>query len=218
MSNKIVRVTEVLGHFKEGWYTNWMMAVGKKQASVVKKIATDIGSRVDELIKIHPSDPQPEADEVIEIHNCVKAYKKWYADYSPKFVSGQNRITTNISGVDVTGEPDLLVDGIVVDIKCARKISPTYWIQIAMYTIMMGKGEGTNMAVLRLDKQTGSYEYVVRPFAQRFVDVWLWMAEAYLESIKGENDEQARIRQERSDKEVEKSDVMCYRCAQNREE
>lgn len=182
-----VRVTQILDYFKEPWYIDWVCRVGKAEANRTGKRAMKVGSRVDELIKMNG---KPVAKDSDEVKLCYSAFEKWRAIYQPKEVVNGTRMNNVIEGIAVTGEPDIFVDGVLVDIKCAGKISPKYWIQVNVYrelTKLCRKDVPEKVAILRLDKKIGSYEYVVKDHDKSLVDVWVGMARAYM-YLKGEED------------------------------
>ncbi len=179
-----VRVTEVLNHFKEQWYVDWVCRVGKMEAYRTGRKAMKVGSRVDELIKFGEC---PKAKDSAEVKTAFEAFEKWRDMYTPKEFKPGVRINGIIEGIDVTGEPDLFVDGALIDIKCAGKISPNYWIQVCVYHRLAGLAGDARVGILRLDKNTGSYEYVLREFDPFLVDVWCGLARAYV-YYKGESD------------------------------
>lgn len=186
-----VRVTEVLSYFYEPWAVDWMLRVGKKEANRIKREAMKIGSRVDEIIKNNLRSDKEQSKEVVL---CLNAYDKWKAVYQPKSIVSGKRLFATIDGVDVTGEPDLFVDDVLVDIKCSTKISPAYWVQVNMYNYLEGCSfGGTNsvthskVAILRLDKVSGSYEYVVKNYDPNMVNIWCGLLKAYL-YFKGNED------------------------------
>lgn len=178
---KEIRVTEPLNYFVEPWYIDWVHRVGRTEANKIKKKAMAIGSRVDELIK-NPTIYADKKDKP-EVLTCMEAYRKWLSLYTPLLVESGVRLFKQIEEVEVTGEPDLFVDGVLVDIKCSSKISPSYWIQVNMYRKL--HGSTGKVAILRLDKETGSFEYVVKDYDESLVTVWLGMYRAMV-YLKGE--------------------------------
>ena len=196
----MIRITEVLSYFSEPWLVDWKLRTGKAEANRIGKASMRIGSRVDEVIKsccpilnqtyIY-SLPSKEKDEV---RQCLEAFNKWMNVYKPKEVISGTRLYATIEGQEVTGEPDIFVDGVLVDIKCASKISPSYWVQVNMYEYLnfMSKfPDGTiyfprKVGILRLDKTTGSYEYVVKEFDRKLCDVWCGLMRAMV-YFKGDN-------------------------------
>jgi hypothetical protein len=174
MLNPQIRVTEVLDYFKEPWYVDWVVRVGKKEAGRIGREAMKIGARVDELIKTKGA---PKAKDSDEVRSCFTAWGKFLEVYKPVSLINGERFYATIGNIKYTGEPDLIIDGVLTDLKCAVKISPKYWVQVAMYCHAL---KIDRMAVLRLDKVTGSYEYVVKDFDGGLVDVWFGLAKAYL--------------------------------------
>ena len=178
----MIRVTEVLNYFKEPWYVDWVCRVGKREANRVSKAAMKIGTRVDELIK---SNGTPSSKDKPEVQCAMNAYAKWLHVYKPTLIVNGTRHDTTIEGQEVSGEPDLFVDGVLVDIKCSSKISPLYWVQVNMYSYLtnhLGR-----VGILRLDKTTASYEYVVKDYDKSLVDVWLGLMRAMV-YLKGDGD------------------------------
>jgi hypothetical protein len=191
-----IRVTEVLSFFKEQWYIDWVHRVGRTEANKISKASMKVGSRVDELIK---TDSVPTNKDSVEVVTAFNAYGKWKAVYQPKSIIPGTRLFATIEGVEVTGEPDIFVDDVLVDIKCSSKISPSYWVQVNMYKYLkhiehadiavspnVFKYNG-KVGILRLDKTTGSYEYVVRDYEPHLVDVWCGLLKAMV-YFKGEED------------------------------
>lgn len=176
----VIRVTEALNYFHEPWYIDWVHRVGRTEANRVKKSAMKIGTRVDELIKANGT---PSTKDKAEVHSCFSAFQKWLSTYSPLVVEPGTRLLKSIEELEVTGEPDLFVDDVLVDIKCSGKISPSYWIQVNMYRKL--HGSTGKVAILRLDKHSGSYEYVVKDHEPFLCDVWLGLARGMV-YLKGE--------------------------------
>ena len=183
-----IRVTEPLNYFAEPWKLDWYAKNGKAYCNKIGRAAMKIGSRVDELIKGQVSNQLLTLDkkkDTIEVINCLKAWGKWQEVYQPKSIVPGTRLFATIEGVEVTGEPDIFVDDVLVDIKCSAKISLAYWIQVNMYKFLSSEQsmygskvvEG-NVGILRLDKLTTSYEYVVKDYDARLVDVWIGMMRA----------------------------------------
>ena len=188
-----IRVTEVLDFFSPPWLVDWKLRVGKREANRISKEAMKIGSRVDELIK---GKETPDQKDKPEVHSCFEAYFKWIDVYKPKLIEPCNRLYATIDGIEVTGEPDLIVDGVLVDLKCSSKISLNYWVQVNMYQYLSGltnhisAGVLTRMklGILRLDKVTASYEYVVKDYDHNLVDLWRGLLKAYCYYKERDND------------------------------
>ena len=181
----MIRVTEVLNYFKEPWYIDWVHKVGRMEANKISKAAMKVGSRVDELIKANRT---PTPKDKPEVHSCIAAFNKWKAIYQPKAITPYSRLYATIEGVEVTGEPDIDVDGVLVDIKCSSKISLGYWVQVNIYRFIEAKITLPKVGILRLDKVTGSFEYVVKDYDKTLVDVWVGLMRAYV-YFKGEQND-----------------------------
>ena len=200
-----IRITQVLDYFIEPGLVEWKMRVGKKESNLISKRAMAIGTRVDEIIKTGGLYKWNSKDSK-EVENCVVAFCKWKEIYEPKSITPCTRLYATINGVDVTGEPDLMVDDVLVDLKCSSKINLKYWVQVNMYRylelyapkivtvnssgVLANTTVTTNtdyynsptqkVGILRLDKVTASYEYVVQDYNSKFVDAWIGMMGAYL--------------------------------------
>lgn len=199
----MTRVTEALNFFKEPWYIDWLLReislafkdIGdiekaKKFAlSKLKKASDDgaeIGTKLDAIIKADPFLKNPIPKLSVEEEFCLIAYRKWLAVYQPKSITPCVRLYGEIDGIEVSGEPDLDVDDVLVDIKCAMKISLKYWVQLMLYRFLR-KSKG-RVAVLRLDKKTGAYEYVIKDYDENLVSVWLGLARAMV-YLKGDDND-----------------------------
>ena len=186
-----IRVTQVLDYFKEPWYTDWVVKVGRREANRISKQALKTGALVDTIIKASPKEENQHLPEYKKISHeasqCLKAYWKWVEVYKPESITPCERLNTTIEGVEVTGEPDIMVDDIIVDIKCSNRIDIRHWIQVNMYKylwkvepVFKDKRELGKVGILRLDKVSGSYEYQVKDFDSSLVDVWVGLLRAFM--------------------------------------
>lgn len=159
-----VSVTEVLDAFIPKGLLDWYLKVGKKEAKRLSTIAMKIGSRVDELIQadIASGSYKLSAKDPIEVKNCMEAWKQFKSDYQPKIESCQ--VEVKDSEWKVVGHIDLFMDNRVVDIKCTSSIKPNHWLQVAayesMFTGITGYCESFGLAILRLDKNLGTYQFM----------------------------------------------------------
>ena len=153
----------------------WKVKVGQKQAGIISRRAMKVGSRVDEIIK---TGSKPDSKDSSEVRSCFEGFNKWFQDYQqPRFEVGTRLYDESRQ---LTGEPDIFLtaSNCLVDIKCAGMINQKYWLQLAAYASMMGKPPAT-IGILRLHKSIGEYEYKVREFDERLVDVFNGMLMAY---------------------------------------
>ena len=154
------RVTEVLDHLMEPELFKWHIRLGKAACKKISDEALRVGSAVDALVQQDIKEGGylvPEGDQSIE--NCMRAWELFKKDY-PLFVDSVKEMQTEVKQGDVVGHPDFIhVDGIT-DLKCSSGIRPKYWTQTAQYGHMKFKVSDFNfIAILRLDKVTGLYEY-----------------------------------------------------------
>lgn len=205
----MIRITEPLNYFKEPWYIEWVLrefAKNFKECADVEKAqkfamrdlkrimneATDIGTEVDAIIKANPMECKA-THKRIEVNQCLVAYEKWRKVYEPKSIVPCERFNINV-GEDISGEPDIIVDGVLVDIKCSARISKGYWLQVNAYAHLKEDFKGNKVGILRLDKETASYEYVVKDYDPNLVAVWMGLMRAYI-YFKGEENGGVDVRE-----------------------
>lgn len=171
----VVRVTQVLDYFMEPTLVAWKVKVGAKESRRISTLAMKVGSKVDMLIK---TGSNPDAKDSSEVRSCHEGWRKWYADYRQPRFDGCQRLFDESRGL--TGEPDIFLPATntLVDIKCSGQINLKYWLQLAAYASMM-KTQPSMLAILRLHKSIGEYEYKVREFDKKLVDVFNAMLLAY---------------------------------------
>ena len=185
---KYDRVTTVLGFLEHPKLVAWKLRVGTKESKRKSTMAKKIGTRVDGMIRDHMTAGKPfrfNKYDSVSVQNCVHAYEKWAVDYPCKCAEGSVKFDDELG---VAGTPDIIKEGCsVVDIKCSERISLNYWIQVAMYMKMMGMSG--DMAILRLDKFTGEYQYVVKPYDERYVSLFIGLLINYRYHNQEEDDD-----------------------------
>lgn len=165
----MLRITEVLGFFKDEKYWEWVIRVGKKEARRIGKIAMGIGSNVDEAIKADVRiDKKKVRLKTKEALNCFSAYTKWLDEYQVTHIKVGERFYNE--ELQVTGEPDLILGDTLIDVKCSNKIRLEYWLQTEFYARNVGC---KFKAILRLDKNLADYEYVKLPLSDQDWDACL---------------------------------------------
>lgn len=149
-------VTEVLDAFIPKGLLDWYLKTGKKEAKRLSTIAMKIGTRVDELIQedVMTGSYKLTAKDGIEVRNCMDAWKQFKQDYEPKIKALQVEVKSEEQ--KLVGHIDFVDEHRIVDIKCATSIKPNYWLQVAKYSDMYGECKG--LAILRLDKNLGTYQ------------------------------------------------------------
>ena len=204
---RAIRVTEVLDYFKEPWYTNWVVRVGKREGNRVSKAALKVGTRVDEYIKTYAKGELGSAKrkEKPEVESCLQAFEKWEKVYQPASIKPCTRLFATIDGIEVTGEPDLMIDDVLVDIKTSKHIDIKMWVQVNMYQYLSEMRSAyigltpPKVGILRLDKTTASYEYVVKDYDPSLVNVWCGMLRAFVVFNKEALDGGSELREDKED-------------------
>ena len=109
----------------------------------------------------------------------MKAWENWKVAHPEDFRElNQTQLTQYFDDWGVAGTLDLLGDTKLIDIKTSRKVSDTYWLQLAVYNRRLGRERW----VLRLDKNLGEYEYVRCPekYSQEYCeDVFVSMLNVF---------------------------------------
>ena len=151
-------VTEVLDAFIPKGLLDWYLKTGKKEAKRLSTVALKIGTRVDELIQedINKYSYKLSSKDPIEVKNCMEAWKQFKTDYCPNIQGVQIEVKSDEQ--KLVGHIDLIMDNMVVDVKCASFIKDNYWLQVAKYADMY-KESLCGLAILRLDKNLGTYQF-----------------------------------------------------------
>ena len=152
------RVTEVLDHLMEPELFKWHIRLGKAACKKISDEALRVGSAVDALVQQDIKEGGyliPEGDQSIE--NCMQAWELFKIEH-PLFVDSVKEMQTEVKQGDVVGHPDFIHQDGITDLKCSSSIRPKYWTQTAQYG-KMRFGVPQFIAILRLDKVTGLYEY-----------------------------------------------------------
>lgn len=149
------RVTAILDFFHEPGLVDWMLKVGKTEAKAQSKLATNCGTLVDKWVKAFVKGEKLPKLTSKESENAVEGFKMFYEDYNKPVLMVAERLYDEDR--KLTGEPDLYMNGMILDIKCSRQIRPKYWLQTAQYRRMFYKDSGKT-AILRLDKNLADYQ------------------------------------------------------------
>lgn len=178
---KFDRVTSVLNYFTPPDLVNWYCKEGK-QAKKKSKTAKSIGTRVHNLIK---EDWEKGRYRITDydspaILNCLEAYKNWRSIEKPNIISMEQTVWSDELGV--AGTYDIQTHNSfyrLIDIKTSDSIKDSYWIQLAMYIYLAGLPSLTSMAVLRLDKLTADYQYVIKNYNEYYVKLFKGLLNYY---------------------------------------
>src|SRR3990167_556558 len=163
----MVSVTQVLEYFTEAELLAWYLREGKAKSERITQEALRIGTEVDQRIRaelLH-QDTLPAHDPAVL--NCLHAWDAFKQEH-PQFVGTITGIQTELTdGEEVVGHPDLEITESarwgIVDIKTSKAIQPKHLTQVVAYlhlkTVQDGLTVPPFVAILRLDKVTGQYEY-----------------------------------------------------------
>ena len=156
------RVSNILNVYTPEGIIDWKLRVGKREANRVGNLALKEGTRIHQLceddwktgeVNLYSKDSQ-------NVRNCFEAWGKWRADHQVEIVEMERQLFHPTMGF--AGTVDIITDTMIIDIKSSKKISITYWLQLAAYSMMYGKQ--MELWVLRLGKMTGVYEFVKCPY------------------------------------------------------
>lgn len=177
----VFRVTEVLDYFTPPALVEWKVTQGRASANKILRDTGKHGSRIDELVKTGKA---PTIKDKPEVHSCYKAFLKWKEIYDPKEIVAQTRLYGKINGYEVTGEPDLLIDAVLHDLKGTNALRKKNWIQVNVYEELRrqnGLRESPSIRLLRLDRVTESYQYPdAQAFNPRLVTLFGWLIYGYV--------------------------------------
>ena len=192
---KYLRVTSILDYFMPKPLLEWALREGKAEYKNKTKVAKGIGTRIDRIATAILEDKHwciTDKDHPA-IRNCVNAFKRWLNDEKPKVDDWQ--VTCYDNEIMVAGTRDLRIGNMIVDIKCANRISLGYWIQLAVYA-KLSRLPIDKLAILRLDKFTGEYDYVVKDNDPKLFELFVGMLNYYRYLTVDEKGEKDEIEQE----------------------
>ena len=174
-----IRVTQVLDYLTEPELLNWYLKNGKAACKKISEAALRVGTIVDRLIQDDIRDGGyllPGEDEPVA--NCMNAWEKFKAAH-PQYLSLITGFQEELTDGEVVGHPDIILADQIDDVKTSRAIQPRYWTQTSQYARMAKKSK---VGVIRLDKETGQFEYKV--FGQDLIDYENKVFDAYLMAYK----------------------------------
>ena len=168
-------ISAIANFFHDQDYTDWFTTHGKREANRKIKEAMNAGTAVDLAIQSlamleEINLPKP-VKFALEIESACKAWVKFQATYEPT-ITGRQRTIIN-EAHNLTGTLDFeFNENEICDLKYATAIRPSYWIQLGGYSYLNG-GRNKKVSVLRIDKTSDMYEYVVREDVGYLVQVFI---------------------------------------------
>ena len=152
----MIRVTEAIDYFKTPEFMAWRERVGTREANATGKKATKIGSRLHEIIESGDYKATPKDSQ--EVKSCLTAFLKWKERYSVTEFQLPERL--NDEAIGLTGQPDFfwVTKKELIDFKTSKEIWPSNFFQLGGYRRLGIPAE--RASILRLDKETGDFEYI----------------------------------------------------------
>ena len=159
------RVTEVMDYLTEKELLDYFLRTSKAKREAIGKEALRIGTLVDEMVGSDIKDGgYLIPGEELQIANCMKAWEKFKVE-EPWMVPSIASMQDELVDGELVGHPDFIIQQEhrvgIIDLKTSKSIYPRYWTQCAQYLHMKWPRLVGNhfIGVLRLDKETGLYEY-----------------------------------------------------------
>lgn len=138
-------------------------------------VAMNIGTNVDEWVKADIIGKGYPKIKTQEARNCVQAYQRWRCEYQPRGL----RVGETLYDDDsfYAGTPDIFMGDTVIDVKCAARVSTSYWMQVNMYNLLAKRH--SIVAILQLNKDLAIYDFHERPASDLCVQSFLGLLTAY---------------------------------------
>ena len=156
-------VTTILDYHMEPELVAWYLKKGKVAATRLSDEAKQIGTWMDIVVKADCLDRLPVHQNLLpgleeRVASCKAAWQRFKQE-NPDAVGAMQVFEGELTEGDLIGYPDFLLmagEG-VLDLKTSRFLQPKHWTQVCQYRRMLKTP--TFVALLRLDKETGEYEY-----------------------------------------------------------
>jgi len=125
-----------------------------------KEIGTEVHKQIEILIKKGIEyQIEHEFPIVPEVYNCCTAFLDWIILNKVEVIETEKTLVNFQYGFAGTCDAVAIINGTkyIIDWKTSKDIYPEYALQLAAYR--MTEGNNLNVAILRLDKETGEYEF-----------------------------------------------------------
>lgn len=144
-----------MDYFVPPYLVAWKLKVGLAEANAISRNALKLGKRLDDLVR---TGEKPIKKDKPEIHKCYEGIERWRAKYQPTLIFPERIDNQELK---LTGQPDFywVEADTLIDMKSSKSISAGYFFQNGGYKRL--GFPGSKIAVLRLDKETGDYEFVI---------------------------------------------------------
>ena len=171
--NNYDHISAIVNFFHDQDYTDWFCDKGRREANKTIKMAMGAGTEVDLAVQclIKEGRVHRPVKYSAEVESASKAFLEWNDTYEPE-ITGMQRTISN-EEQKITGTFDLeLNHNEICDVKYATAIRPSYWIQLGGYRFLSGNTH-RRLSVLRFDKTSDMYEYVVREDVEYLTQVFI---------------------------------------------
>lgn len=180
------RLTHVIDYFIPPELCNYLVRTGKKESGKIKKQTAKLGTRSHKLIEddfLNGGYKLVKADSY-EVRQAMEAWEKFKKEYDLKIVDMEKRLYSDVYMVTARRDMLAVINGkrTLLDLKVTGAIRPKNWIQVAMNALFEEENGGEHideLAILRLHKNLGEYEFVSRPNEDRYRIVFEGMLNAY---------------------------------------
>ncbi len=168
-------ISAIVNYFHNQRYTDWFAEKGKREANKKIKEAMNQGTAVDLAIQALAMQrelglPEPKKFQE-EIASACKAWQIFIGTYEHKVTASQKTLVNEEQ--NIIGTLDFEFNGDeICDLKYATAIRPSYWIQLGGYSYL-NECRNKKVSVLRIDKTSDMYEYVVREDVGYLVQVFI---------------------------------------------
>lgn len=173
------RVTKIIGYFMPPELVDWKVRVGKKEANLVMKKTGGFGTLIDGEIRKDWRNPTTKK-ETFESKNCFKAWNSFVKEKGIDDIEFPE--TLYDESEMVAGTPDILWNKrrFLDDIKTTNSVKPSHFIQLGSYANKLPQ-KPERLGIIRLDKETGIYQYVTNIDLKLSVDecIMMWKSTLY---------------------------------------
>lgn len=188
-----VRITQITDFFAPPWLVDWKLRMGKAEASRISKEALKHGTAIHGHAEgiLMDGDTEFSESDGAEVRASVEAFRKWREGREIGRFKVEQTLWDHENQVAGTYDLYLEDEGTLIDIKSSSKVSVSYFIQLGGYARMMTP-RPKRLAVLRLDKTAGEYEYVDNESMGMTVDGCIYLFEAMMNLYKVFNKKEER--------------------------
>jgi hypothetical protein len=158
---------------------DWKVRVGNREANMVMKKTGAFGTLIDGAIRTdwkNPTVPKP----TFESKNCIKAWKDFVTENGVEDVTFPDTLFDEEERV--AGTPDFVWNSgkYLDDIKTTNSVKPSHFIQLGSYANKLPQ-KPERLGIIRLDKETGIYQYVTNFHLHLSVDecIMMWKSTLY---------------------------------------